>query len=182
MSLKDAIAEIQSYLDKLRNSIDAERVNKFIDLLLSSKKIFVVGAGRSGLVGRAFAMRLAHLAFRVYVVGETVTPAVEKGDLVIGITGSGETPSTVNAIKIAKEVGARIAVITSRENSTAAKLADVTIKIVGKTKVGKEKTLLPLGSIFEIMTFIFLDSLVVELMKRLGKTEEDLKAYHAVLE
>jgi len=180
--LKDVIAEIRLYLEKLQNSVDTQQVNKFLDLLLSSNKIFVVGAGRSGLVGRAFAMRLAHLAFRVYVVGETVTPAVEKGDLVIGITGSGETPSTVNAIKIARDVGARIVVITSRDNSTVAKLADVVIKIAGKTKVGKEKTLLPLGSIFEIMTLVFLDSLVVELMKKLNKTEEDLKAYHAVLE
>jgi len=40
----------------------------------------------------------------------------------------------------------------------------------------------PLGSIFENNCMVFLDSLVVELMHRLGKTEDELRKLHATIE
>ncbi len=53
---------------------DEGGVGQFIDELLSAKRIYVMGAGRSGLIAKAFAMRLMHLGMHSYVVGETITP------------------------------------------------------------------------------------------------------------
>ena len=160
------------------------------------KKIFVVGVGRSGFVGRAFAVRLMNLGFNVYFLGETITPAATKEDLIIVISGSGTTKLALTASSAAKEIGAKVIAITSYPDSPLGKTADQIVFVGGRTKIGwprkedylarqilgERETLSPLGSIFENNSMIFLDSLVVELMHRLGKTEEELRKLHATIE
>ena len=88
-----AYKEIDSSVDRSISEIQAEQLERLIDILLMTKakgkKVLMLGAGRSGLVARAFALRLVHLGFNVYVQGETITPAIGKGDLVVAISGSG---------------------------------------------------------------------------------------------
>ncbi|MEM2128672.1 MAG: 6-phospho-3-hexuloisomerase [Candidatus Methanomethylicaceae archaeon] len=178
--------------------VNDDEVEKMIQILLEAmqgnKKILIVGAGRSGLAGRAFAMRLMHLGFNVYVFGDVITPAVGEGDIVIAISGSGTTKIIVTAATAAKEVRAKVIAITSHKDSPLAKLADHVIAIPGRTKLatesdytirqilGEHEPLAPLGTLFEITLNIFLDSLIAELMYRLGKTEQDLKKRHATIE
>ncbi len=97
---KEIIVMIKKVLDKL----EKKEVDKFLQELIHSRNIFISGAGRSGLVGRIFAMRLMHLGFNVYVVGETITPAVKPGDLLIAISGSGKTDATLTTVKTAKKL------------------------------------------------------------------------------
>lgn len=154
----------------------------------------MVGAGRSGLVVKAFATRLMHLDFEVYVVGETITPALRPGDLLVALSGSGETDLIVESAKIAKKVGARVAAITSYPRSSLAKLADLVVTLPGRTKIasikgfvrrelyGEYASLTPLGTLFEISSMVFLDAIISSLMVKLGKKEEDLRAKHATIE
>lgn len=172
------------------------QVERMLDIMLEARerRLLVIGVGRSGLVGRSFAMRLMHLGFNVHVMGETITPAIGKGDLIISISGSGTTKLAVLAASIAKEVGAKIIAVTSYPESDLGKIADHVVQIRGRTKVavetdyflrqitGVHEPLAPLGTTFEIATMIFLDSLIVELMRRLGKTEKELKSRHATIE
>ncbi|MEM4644156.1 MAG: SIS domain-containing protein, partial [Candidatus Methanomethylicaceae archaeon] len=99
--------------------VNDDEVEKMIQILLEAmqgnKKILIVGAGRSGLAGRAFAMRLMHLGFNVYVFGDVITPAVGEGDIVIAISGSGTTKIIVTAATAAKEVRAKVIAITSHK-------------------------------------------------------------------
>ncbi len=175
-----------------------EQITKLIELLLNAKrsnrKVMVIGAGRSGLVARSFAMRLMHLTFNVHVVGETITPALERGDLLFAISGSGSTTVIVAAARIAKEVGAKILALTSYPRSPLGRIADHRVVVRGRTKLAEKKDyfsrqilgvhepLAPLGTIFETASTIFLDALIVELMHRLGKTEEEMKKRHATIE
>ena len=145
-------------------------------------------------MGRAFAMRLMHLGFAVYVMGETITPAIGTGDLVIAISGSGTGKLVVTAAEIGKEVGAVVVAITSFPGSDLGKLAHQVVQIRGRTKVAKERDyftrqitgvhepLAPLGTIFEVACMIFLDSLIPELMRRLGRSEKQLMRRHATVE
>lgn len=185
---------ITRHVEKVAKELDSAQVDRLAASIIGAKKIFVYGAGRSGLVARAFAMRLMHLGLNVYVVGETVTPAVEKEDLLLTISGSGETTSVVNAAIVAKKAQAKIALITSYPESSLGKLADSVVLIRGRTKLSLEKdfdlrqmkgehySLAPLGTLFEISSLIFLDGLVAELMKRMKKSEEDLRTKHATIE
>ena len=57
-------------------------------------------------------MRLMHMGKQVYVVGEIVTPSIQQGDLLLIVSGSGETESLVAMAKKAKRLGATIATVT----------------------------------------------------------------------
>lgn len=196
--LTAAAEEIVACIKISIEELDMKSVEKLLKSLLGSKgqKIFTVGMGRSGFVARAFALRLMNLGFNVYFLGETITPAAEKGDLLIAISGTGTTKMVLTASAAARDIGARVIAITSFPESPLGKLADLVVEVKGRTKAGtpKEKDYLtrqimgvgepltPLGSIFEINSMVFLDSLIVELMHRLGSTEADMKRRHATLE
>ena len=155
---------------------------------------YIDSAGRSGLVARAFAMRLMHLGFSVFVVGEPTTPAVEYGNLLIAISGSGETLSIAGSVKVAKDLGAELVAVTSNPNSTIGSLADIVVVVKGRTKNdieedylerqmrGDYKSLAPLGTMFEITSLVVLDAIIAELMTLTGLSEADLKSRHASLE
>ena len=191
-AVDDLVASVRESLKRVK----LDEVEKMIAEMLASteRRILVLGAGRSGLIGRAFAMRLMHLGFKVYVIGETITPSVGKGDLIIALSGSGTTKLVVTAAEIGKTVGARIIAITSYADSDIARLADHVVVIRGRTKVADEKDyflrqlmgehepMAPLGTVFEISLMTFLDGVVVELMHRLGLTESELRKRHATIE
>ena len=189
---KDLIESVRESLTR----VNLDQVEKMIvEMLVSTdRRILVLGTGRSGLVGRAFAMRLMHLGFQVYVMGETITPSIGRGDLVIALSGSGTTKLVVTAAEIGKTVGAKIIAVTSYPDSDIAKLADHIVIIKGRTKVadeqdyflrqlmGEHEPMAPLGTVFEISMMTFLDGVIVELMRRLGLTENELRKRHATIE
>ena len=192
--VREAMEEIGRQILEASQVLDRKQVSSFVRALLRARRVFVVGAGRSGLVAKTFAMRLMHLGLNTHVVGETVTPALRKGDMLVAVSGSGETTLTVTAAKVAKRIGAKIAAITSYHKSKLARLADLVVVIPGRRRTestsdyvrrelsGEYASLAPLGTIFEITTMVFLDGVVASLMHELGEKEEDLRARHAILE
>lgn len=194
MIINDAINEMMENVQGVSEELDAETINQMMDAIIDSKSIFVLGLGRSGLVAKAFAMRLMHLGFSVYVVGETITPAIHDDDCLVAISGSGETSYIISTATITKKRGAKIVAVTSYEQSTLANMSDLVIHVKGRTKVdmekdyikrqmgGKHQSLAPLGTLFEISTLIVLDGFIAELMNKIEKTEEDMKLKHNVLE
>jgi 6-phospho-3-hexuloisomerase len=195
---KSAYLEIANFILNALDKIKIDEINMFVKLIektyYENKKILVVGVGRSGLVGRAFAMRLRHLGVRSYVLGETITPSVEEGDIVVAISGSGTTQIVVTAAEAAKKIKASVVAITSYYESPLGRVADLVLYIPGRTKVaamddyfarqilGVHEPLSPLGTLFEDTAMVALDAVVAELMKRLGKNEKELAARHANIE
>ncbi len=177
---------VEGQIRNLKENLNFEEIEKAIEAIQNARSIFVMGAGRSGFVAKAFAMRLMHCGYNVYVVGETVTPRIGKNDLLIAISGSGETTSVVNISKKAKElIGSKLMAITSNKDSTLAKIADIILYIKAKIKTEKDEELskiAPLGTMFELTVMIFLDALIAELMSLRNLTEKDLENRHAVLE
>ncbi|MEM1643355.1 MAG: 6-phospho-3-hexuloisomerase [Desulfurococcaceae archaeon] len=197
-TLRTAVSEIVDFIERAMDLISDEHVDALINELIEAhkrgSKILIIGAGRTGLVGKAFAQRLLHLGYNVAVLGETIVPRINSNDLIISLSGSGRTKLVVTATEAAKAVGARIVVITSLPDSPLAKLADVLVVVPGRTKIASEEDyfarqilgihepLAPLGTLFEDTLMVFLDGVIVELMNKLGKTEEDLKEAHANIE
>jgi 6-phospho 3-hexuloisomerase len=194
---KSAMKAIAANVQTIADEIDYVEVNSLISDLESAhqnkKRVFVMGAGRSGLVAKGFAMRLMHLGLNVYVVGETVTPAVETDDLLIVISGSGETKSINEMGALAKAKGTRLASVTSNKDSTLGTISDTAVIVKGRTKVsgmdfmerqviGSHISFAPLGTMFEISTMVFLDGVIAALMEATKKSEDDLKKKHATLE
>ena len=192
----NAWKEIMRFATEALSQIQPDEVDTMVRWIIEAKekRLLIIGVGRSGLVGRSFAMRMMHLGFNVYVMGETITPAIGRGDLIVAISGSGTTKLVVTASEIAKEVGARIIAVTSHPDSDLGKLADHIVLVKGRTKIaaetdyflrqitGAHEPLAPLGTIFEVSALIFFDSIIVELMRKLGKTEKDMLSRHATIE
>jgi 6-phospho-3-hexuloisomerase len=181
------------HIKNIAQRLDTESIKKTIEYIMNADSIFIMGAGRSGLVGKAFAMRLMHLGFTSYVVGESTTPAVHKNDVVIAISGSGETRSVSDLGRIAKDIGATLITVTSNKDSTLGHISDATLEIQGRSKEdaggylerhmrGEYSHLTPLGTSFEISSLVFLDALVAELIFITGASEADLKSHHTKLE
>lgn len=195
---RDAVIQIVDYVSKAIELISDSEKDSMIDLLLNARKegrrIFVVGAGRSGLVAKAFAMRLTHMGFDVYVIGETITPPMRRDDILLAVSGSGRTKTVVAVAETARSIGARVVAITTYPDSPLGRVSDLVVRIPGRTKLaieedyivrqvrGLHEPLAPLGTLFEVTTMIFLDGIVVELMHKLGITEEEMKEKHANIE
>jgi 6-phospho-3-hexuloisomerase len=196
--VKKCMVNLAEYITKIAEEIDPESVNRFLKILTAAlankRKILVVGAGRSGLVAKAFAMRLMHLGFDVYVVGETITPSIGEGDVLIAVSGSGSTQVVISVASAAKRVKASVVAITSFEDSPLAKISDHVVKIPGRTKIAAEtdyfarqvlgiyEPIAPLGTLFEDAALLFFDGVIVALMNILGLEEKDLKEKHANIE
>ncbi|NYT13776.1 MAG: 6-phospho-3-hexuloisomerase [Candidatus Methanofastidiosa archaeon] len=193
MNVKSSVKNIISEISSVMEEINENTVEEVISEILKANKIFIVGAGRSGLVGKAFAMRLMQIGLRVYVVGETITPSMEEGDLLIAISNSGETRSVCLASQIAMSIKGNIVGITSNKNSRLAKKATKSIIIDTKHRTDPNRfvqkgfhnevpSFAPLGTLFEVSTFLFFEGLIGSLMERMNRKEEDLKKMHSVLE
>ena len=193
--MKNSIKAIIGNIVSAEEFLDEESIDKFENIIIESENVFVTGAGRSGLAAKAFAMRLMHLGLSAYVVGETISPAINEEDCIIAISGSGETNTIVSAVKIAKNRGSKVLAVTSYPESTLGQLADSCLLVKGRTKkevddenymkrqiYGNYTSLTPLGTAFELTTLVFLDAIVSELMEKMHQTESDLKARHTVLE
>ena len=193
--MKTSIKAILGNIEDAQKYLDEKAVDEFEDIIINSENIFVTGAGRSGLAAKASAMRLMHLGLSSFVVGETISPAINENDCIIAISGSGETNTIVSAAKIAKNRGSKVLAVTSYPESTLGQLSDAYLFVKGRTKKevddenymkrqihGNYTSLTPLGTAFELTTLVFLDAIVSELMEKMEQTESDLKARHTVLE
>lgn len=171
------IDKISGILAETDDSYDT-RLTAMLD---KAKRIFVSGAGRSGLVGRFFAMRLMHSGYDVSVVGEIVTPSIKRGDLLIVISGSGETEQLIAFTKRAREVGASIVLITAKSGSTIGDMADAVFQIGTPQQYGKVVGM-PMGTVFELSTLSFLEALISHVIHEKGIAEEEMRSRHANLE
>ncbi len=171
------IEKIASILEATDSTYDV----KLTQLLDNAKRIFIAGAGRSKLVGNFFAMRLVHGGYDVSVVGEIVTPSIKSGDLLIIISGSGETEQLVAFTKSAKKIGANIVLISAKSESTIGDMADAVFQIGRAEQYGKVFGM-PMGTVFELSTLLFLESTVSHIIHDKGIPEEIMRERHANLE
>lgn len=185
------LAAIMSELDQAANEIAAEQLDQLAATILSAGRIFVAGAGRSGLMMRAFAMRLMHLGLEVYVVGETVTRSLGKDDLLLIGSGSGETRSLVPMAEKARSLEAAVGVLTLSPDSTLGRLADFMVKLPGAPKDQADKaetngpatvTVQPMGSLFEQLLLLACDAVILALMDKQELSGHKMYGNHANLE
>jgi len=184
----NTLLEIADQVKENSNSIDTNQVLKLIELIVeidsNNRRIFVYGAGRSGFIGRCFAQRLMHLGINSCFVSDAITYRYGKEDLLIVISGSGETTSPKAIAEEAKEIGGKIALVTGNLKSSIATLSDLVIKIEGKSKEKaiSQNSLAPFTSLFDISTLSILDSIGAALMVLLEVTENDIDKRHASIE
>ncbi|MDR3210836.1 MAG: sugar isomerase [Planctomycetota bacterium] len=172
------IAENQTVLKK----VDPEELNRFLDAIMQAKTIQLYGMGRMQLSVRAFAMRLKHMGFDTYIVYDTTTPRIGKGDLLIGHCAV--TNVELNVIKCAKEAGATIALLTAHPENECGKLADLYVRIPGQIFGGPLETpsVQPMASLLEQALFLFVDIVAMLLIERKQVSMAEMQFRHTNLE
>jgi 6-phospho-3-hexuloisomerase len=185
-----------SKIRAISKTISDDKVEQFLAELLHAKRIYVMGAGRSGLVAKAFAMRLMHLGLQAFVVGETITPAVTKDDVMVVFSGSGKTQTVADLAETAKAIGAHICLITSNPDSRIGKISDCIVIIEHhrddveddavefeiRQMLGEHKSFAPLGTLFETASIVFADAVISRLMEITKTDENALKNRHTNIE
>lgn len=184
--LAEALDQMLGELAGVFSRLAPDAAGTFIRELEAAPRIFGCAVGRSGFILRGFLMRLMHLGLTVYVVGETITPRLQPQDLLLVISGSGETPQPREVLRRANLVGARTLALTASPESTIAREAQVVIHLPGTTKLTlaqEPESLQCPGSLFEQACFLFLEGIVLILYRdRLGHNRQAMLARHADVE
>ena len=172
-------------LSRTLTAVPPQKGEELADRICQAKRIFTAGAGRSGLAARAFAMRLMHLGYTAYVCGETTTPSLQADDLLLVVSGSGNTATLLCMAEKAKKLGAQLATLTTRPEGAIGRLADLTVHVPAPTRdrpVHDFTSIQPMGSLFEQSCQLFLDAVVLRLMEKTQSCADDMSKRHANLE
>jgi 6-phospho-3-hexuloisomerase len=166
-------------LSDIASALPRGEAESLASAVRDARRVFLTGMGRSGLMMRAFAMRLMQLGVTVFVVGDTTTPSIAKGDLLVVGSRFGRSGSLAHHVDIARREGARVAVVTMDPATPLARSADLvaTIPVAGG---GPSKQ--PLGTLFEQSLLVYLDAVVLLLKRLLHKTEGAMRKRHTNLE
>jgi len=153
-------------------------------MILAANRLFVIGAGRTGLALKMAAMRLMHLGLVVHVAGEVTTPAIGPGDLLLVASGSGTTAGPVHAAEVAVKAGARVLALTALPGSTLAALAHgvIVIPAAAKQDHGGSISEQYAGALFEQSTLLIMDAMFQAMWRESGASAEELWKRHANLE
>ncbi|NQX11572.1 SIS domain-containing protein [Microbacteriaceae bacterium VKM Ac-2855] len=179
-----ALRLIAAELDGVVAAIDPAGLDAVAESIVVADRVFVHGAGRSGLALQMTAMRLMHLGLTVHVVGEVTAPAIGAGDLLLTASGSGTTGGIVRAAQTAADAGARVAVLTTDGTAPLAQLAHHVIVVPAAGKLDRSATASAqyAGSLFEQAVGLIGDALFHALWQRSGRTADELWPRHANIE
>ncbi len=194
--VKDMMRLMATKIRTIADVMSDEEIDALLNEILSADRIYTIGAGRSGLVAKAFAMRLMHLGLQSFVVGETVTPAMRKGDIIIAFSGSGETKTVADISETVKDIGGKVCLISSKRDSRIGRMADCIVIIESqrdrvsdesaefeiRQMMGEHKSFAPLGTIFETTAMVLADAIISRLMEITQCDVEDLRCRHANIE
>jgi glucosamine--fructose-6-phosphate aminotransferase (isomerizing) len=126
----DAVAETIADRTARGDGVDLDEEGALDEAILAGvKRVVVVACGTSyhaGLIGRYAIEEWARLPVEMDIASEYRyrNPVIGPGDLVIGISQSGETADTLAAMRLARERGASVLAITNVMGSQATRDAD----------------------------------------------------------
>jgi len=166
-------------------AMDPDSLNIFVDEVEKARQIFCLGAGRAGILLKAFCMRLNHLGYNAYLAGGIPCPPVGSGDLIVAASGSGTTPSVTAVLKRGKVAGARIVAFTARESKAPIPGADLVIFVPAPANLVNErntKSQQPMRTLFEQVVFLICESAICILKAKKGIGDEEMAQRHANLE
>ena len=139
LSTKNIILGIKNSIDSIMNQtmglLKEEELEKAIEKLIKAKNVYIYSIGSSGLVGQDFYYKLsrinkrctAHLDTHLQI---TSSALLEKHDVVIAISYSGETKEVLMCVENAKKRGATVIAITKASvNNTLENISDIVLHV-----------------------------------------------------
>ena len=176
-------------LDELRPGLAPDvlaQIPPLSEVLKTTGRICCYGVGREGLMMRALAMRLYHLGCDAHVVGDMTTPPVGPEDVLFVSAGPGHFSTVAALAQVAKDAGARVVCVTAEPSGPVPQAADLTVHIPAQTMAADQgsaaTSILPMGSLYEVLMFLFFELLVLDMRERMGVAPTEMRANHTNLE
>jgi 6-phospho-3-hexuloisomerase len=182
MKYSELVSAVLEENRKVLEAVSTESVDQLIEEILKAKSVHLYAMGRMQLSVRAFAMRLTHMGIPTYVVFDTTSRRIGPGDLLIGHCAV--TNVELNVVRLSKEAGARIALLTAHPENEHGKLADLCVHVPGQIFGGPNevKSIQPMASLLEQALFLFTDIVVMLLIERKGVSIQAMQESHTNLE
>ncbi|CAJ0995663.1 3-hexulose-6-phosphate isomerase [Sodalis praecaptivus] len=177
VSLTQRLQQVARELSKMAQAINDEQLSQLAEAINRTPRVFLSGQGRSRLMVKAIAIRLMHIGLAVYVAGESNTPAIAAGDLLIAVSSSAKTPVTLSHIAAARQAGAAVALISS--SPTPALQVDHYVSLPARKEVATDQHA---GSLFEQSLLITGDAIAWKIQHRRAQTDAELDKRHANLQ
>ena len=176
---------VQTVVDENRKVLEAvseTEIERLVAEIEKAKTIQLFALGRMQASMRAFAMRLKHMGLDTYVVFDTTTPMLGKGDLLI--VNCAVTAVDLSIIKLAKKAGARVCTLTAHPENEQGRMADLTVLVPGQIFGTKPEihSVQPMASLLEQALFLFEDIVVMMLMEKRGISTQEMQKRHTNLE
>ncbi|OUQ28690.1 hypothetical protein B5E77_02760 [Lachnoclostridium sp. An131] len=191
MDLEKRYQELSSTITKEHSEVfkllSMDELQKALDIIKKTEKIFVFAAGREGISLRGFAMRLAHLGKKVYWVFDDTTIGITPGDLYITSEGSGEVGSFDYYLTKVKQAGGNVLMFTGNpDGAHVKKYADYTVFVKATAYLAHRTDVIPtvqmMGNQYEQHLYMLCDIMIMLLTEELGLTYNDLEARHRNVE
>jgi len=168
--MQDTALSIINEMKMALCSMEYEKLEIIVQALENAKHIFCLGAGRSRIVLSTLCMRLRHLGFDAYLLGDLYCPPVEMEDVVIVASGSGYTTSVCALAEKCKNWQTINLVFTSDLDSPLAMLGDQVVHIPSSSSLCFAQGGQIMRSLFEQVLFIISEALVTKLAAKMDPT------------
>jgi len=180
--------EILTEVATVISQVDQAQFDMCAQAICQANRIFVAGAGRSGLLMKAFAMRLMQTGLQTYFVGDSTTPSIGGGrfvDMLIVASGSGSTSTMIPLVEKARERGVAVLLITYSLESPIATQTNLRLCLpvpTDDTRPGGVGGTQILGSLFDESLLVAGTLLIEDVARQLAQDDRQMQMRHANLE
>lgn len=119
-------------IDTTASMISETDLDKAVNFLKESKNIYFFGVGTSGITAQDAKSKLLRIGINSHAQSDShfqamTASTIKEDDVVVGISVSGSTRDTVEALRIAKENGAKTIAITYYQRSPITQYSDIVL-------------------------------------------------------
>lgn len=143
MDTKQILTQAGNHVAEVLSKIDPAQVDALAKAVAKANRVFVSGWGRAGNVAGILGMDMSQIGKVVFRVGDNNTPSIHEGDILLVVSGSGNTKTISIIAKEAKDFGATVGLISTSEQSIIGEIADYNIVLprieTPMTKIMKNK-------------------------------------------
>lgn len=183
--MKDFLRTILSEINNTLSQVDEVAFEQFVGHVNMHKpaKIVCIGAGRVGYAIRGFCMRLGHMGYNAWFIGDTTVPHIGPDDLLIVASGSGQTKTILDLTTIAVRNRAKVICVTRHPKSGIGNISDFVLELpaVPYSSTFKDSKQ-PMTTLNEQCLGILFDAMVLRLMEKENETNSSMLDRHSNLE
>ena len=129
MDTKQILIQAGNHVAEVLSKVDPAQVDALAKAIAKANRVFVSGWGRAGNVAGILGMDMSQIGKVVFRVGDNNTPSIQPDDILLVMSGSGNTKTISIIAKEAKDFGATVGLISTNANSSIGEIADYNVVI-----------------------------------------------------